>query len=81
VVRDFDLVALLEPVSGEMTWLTSAVGGGVTVPPAWSPDGRLLAYASLRDELMVMDVASHATVMVLPNANEHRWITEGYASP
>jgi len=81
VVRGFELVTLVDPASGETTWLTSDVGGVVTVPPAWSPDGRLLAYASLRDELMVMDVATRATVMVLPNANEPRWITEGCASP
>ena len=81
VVRDFGKVSLVDPKSGIETWLTSDVGGVVTVPPAWSPDGRLLAYASLRDELMVMDVTTRATVTVLPNANEPRWITEGCASP
>lgn len=81
VVRDFDKVSLVDPKSGIETWLTSDAGGVVTIPPAWSPDGRLLAYASLRDELMVMDVGTHATITILPNANEPRWISQGCASP
>ena len=81
VVRDFDLVALVELASGEMTWLTSDVGGVVSVPPAWSPDGRLLAYASSRDELMVMDVATLVTVALGVEGQEPRWIRLGCTSP
>jgi Tol biopolymer transport system component len=81
VIRDFELVALVDPTTGESTWLTSDVGGVVTIPPAWSPDGRLLAYASLGDELMIMDVATRGTVALGVEGNEPRWIHEGCTSP
>jgi Tol biopolymer transport system component len=81
VIRDSGKISLVDPKSGIETWLTSDAGGVVTIPPAWSPDGRLFAYASLRDELVVMDVATRATITVLPNANEPRWISQGCPSP
>ena len=81
VIRDSDEISLVNPKSGIETWLTSDAGGVVTVPPAWSPDGKLLVYASERDELVVMDIATRATITILANANEPRWISQGCVSP
>ena len=81
VIRDFELVALVDPATGDSTWLTSDVGGVVAVPPAWSSDGRLLAYASLGDELMIMDVTTRETVALGVEGNTPRWITVGCTSP
>jgi Tol biopolymer transport system component len=81
VIRDFELVALVDPATGDSTWLTSDVGGVGTIPPAWSPDGRLIAYASLADQLMIMDVATREAMALGVKGNSPRWFTVGCTSP
>jgi Tol biopolymer transport system component len=57
---------LVDSASGKARRLTSDLGGAVEYPPAWSLDGRWLAYVGSDDTLRVLEVASSA-ILRLPN--------------